>query len=123
MYHNVIHYYTTSYIIYLLFVGTDFQNITDQQITIPAGVNHFVYSFDIQEDEVFEGTEHFTVFIRKIENSQIVIGDISTATVVIKDNDSKLNVLSIVFDIHLIRTYLLHANVAYTLSFTVSCPH
>ena len=58
---------------------------------LSAGMKHTKISIPINDDNIFEGNENFTVSINSSSlTSNKIVGDIIQATVTILDNDRKL---------------------------------
>ena len=78
-----------------LFVGGGIdhssENVKQYKVTFPAGVTCSSFNIPINDDEESEGDEHFTFTI--MEESLpygIILGENTTATATINDNDSEL---------------------------------
>ena len=59
-------------------------------VTFPAGVTSVLFNISINDDNIFEENENFTLTINSSLSTVVMVGDPGEATVTIVDNDCKL---------------------------------
>ena len=59
-------------------------------VTFPAGVTNVPFSISVNDDNVFEENENFTLTINSSLPTGVMVGNPGQATVTIVDNDRKL---------------------------------
>ena len=59
-------------------------------VTVPAGMTSVPFSNSINNDNIFEENENFTLTINSSLPTGVMVGNPGQATVTIVDNDSKL---------------------------------
>ena len=59
-------------------------------VTFPAGVMSVPFSISINDDNIFEENENFTLTINSSLPTGVMVGNPGQATVIIVDNDCKL---------------------------------
>ena len=59
-------------------------------VTFPAGVTSVPFNIPINDDNILEDNENFTLTINSLLPTGVMVGNLSQATVTIVDNDCKL---------------------------------
>ena len=60
-------------------------------VTFPAGVTSVPFNISINDDNIFEENENFTLTINSSLPTGVMVGNPGQATVTIVDNDRKLS--------------------------------